>query len=1009
MGGSDHVGPSTAPVVPAKVRIPSAAALPRDRLEARLGDAFERRLTLLVAPAGSGKTTLLAQFAAACGAPTAWYRAEALDRDEPTLVRHLEASLAASIPGLGGGWTTVDDVICALEALPHPGPALLVIDDFHALEGTAAEAAFARFVDFAPRWLASVVATRVAPGFNLPRLRLAGDLLELGPDDLRFRSWEVEQLFRDVYHDPVPPADLATLARRTEGWAAGLQLFHLATHGRPMTERRRLLGGPGSSGRILREYLAQNVMVDLPPDLRAFLLDTCVLGRLSGPLTDRLRGTGGGAALLAELARRGVFTTRAENEGGADAYRYHEVLRQHLDRMLVEEVGEAEARVRHAAAGRLLEDEGWMPEALRAYCRAEDWDAVRRLLGGKGEELAAGTTDWIDALPPAIERHDPWVAIAVARHARNAGRFVAALAAYARAEEDLGPARAAEVPRRERLQLAAWVDAAAIPPADATGLLRTGLVKEPSVAAREAARIEDDSAALVRGLLALASGEAALAARHLAAAVEDEAAGPIAVAAAMLGLAVAGVLGGSPSDGRDFDRAAESAERVGMPWLARLARDLRRVLGPQPGAGAFNGLAVGPGAMQAPSAIGFTLPADRTADDAEPWSEALVALATAWSAPYGLGDGMDDAQVAAERFRRLGAGVLEAWALAVGALAAACSDAPDARDRVLAAESLGRATGVPATRELARAAMVALDGAQEGGAAPGVPGGPGFVSPRWSSVARPGSEAVATDALPDRVVIDHAHARPGGREAQASQGVHIRTFGGCVVEVGGRRVLLEGAKPRVRSLFRLLALGSGGLVHREVIQETLWPDADAAAGARSLHVALSALRRLLDDVAQPVGGRLVVREGDAYRLDLQPDDVDLGRFERAIADGRAARARGAAVSRSLEEAIRLYGGDLFPEEGPAEWVAERRDACRVKAIEAARGLAEEALLAGDHAAVIRACRFGLELDRCQDALWQLLILARERAGEAGAASRDRREYALVLEALGVAPAIAGVG
>jgi ATP/maltotriose-dependent transcriptional regulator MalT len=113
----------------------------------------------------------------------------------------------------------VDDAVCALEAWPATGPALLVIDDFHALEGTAAEAAFARFVDFAPAWLAPVVATRVAPGLNLTRLRLDGALLELGPDDLRFRPWEVEQLFRDVYHDPVPPADLAVLARRTEGWA----------------------------------------------------------------------------------------------------------------------------------------------------------------------------------------------------------------------------------------------------------------------------------------------------------------------------------------------------------------------------------------------------------------------------------------------------------------------------------------------------------------------------------------------------------------------------------------------------------------------------------------------------------------------------------------------------------------------------------------------------------------------------------------------------------------------
>ena len=996
MRAAARVAPQAATVVPAKVRMPSAAALARDRLEARLGDAFEHRLTLLVAPAGSGKTTLLAQFAAACGAPVGWYRAEALDRDEAALVRHLEASLIAVLPRLAGGWASVDDAVVALEALRPSGPALIVIDDFHALEGTAAEAAFARFVDFAPAWLSPLVATRVAPGLNLTRLRLAGDLLELGPDDLRFRSWEVEQLFRDVYHDPVPPADLAVLARRTEGWAAGLQLFHLATRGRSATERRRLLGGPGSSGRILREYLAQNVMVDLPPELRSFLLDTCVLGRLSGPLCDRLRGTGGGGAFLAELARRGVFTAPAEDQAGADAYRYHEVLRQHLDRMLVEEVGEATARERHAEAGRLLELEGWMPEALRAYCRAEDWDAVRRLLGGNGEELAAGAAGWIDAMPPAIERHDPWVALAGARHARNAGRFSAALAAYARAEDGLAPARSAEVPRRERLMLAAWVDHAAIPPMDATGLLRTGLVKEPLTAAREAARIDDPVAPLVRGLLALASGEPVHAARHLAGAIDDEAAGPIARAAAELGVAVAVVLGGSPSDGRDFDAAAESAERAGVPWLARLARDLRRVLGPAPGPGS---------AGSTPHAAAPAHAADRALEDAEPWSEALVALATAWTAPYGAPDAADDAEVAADRLRRLGAGVLEAWARSIGALAAACAGSPDARDQVLAAESLGRATGVPATRGLAQASLLALgEGDAAGAGTAGAASGHGVAVPRWATGGRAGANAPA-DAATDLVPVE-AGAPLDGRPGRL---VRIRTFGGCALEVEGRRVPLEGAKPRVRSLFRLLALQAGGLVHREVIQETLWPDADAAAGARSLHVALSALRRLLDDVAQPVGGRLVVREGDAYRLDVEPDDVDLGRFEWAIAMGRAARARGGAVSRALDEAIRLYAGDLMPEEGPAEWVAERRDACRVKAIEAARGLAEEALLANDPAAAIRACRFGLELDRCQDALWQLLIVARERAGEAGAASRDRREYALVLEELGVAPQPAGVG
>jgi DNA-binding SARP family transcriptional activator len=522
----------------------------------------------------------------------------------------------------------------------------------------------------------------------------------------------------------------------------------------------------------------------------------------------------------------------------------------------------------------------------------------------------------------------------------------------------------------------------------------------------------------VLGLLALASGHTGEAGRYLAVAVDDDAAGPIATAAARLGLAVVGVLGGVPSDGRDFDEASEAAERAGIPWLARLARDLRRVLGPRPGAASLPAriapparLALPPlGALPAPGALSAHA-GDRAADGAEPWSEALVILAAAWAAPYGTADAVDDATAAGDRFRRLGAGVLEAWARSIGALAAACGGSSDAHDRVLAAEGLGRATGVPATRDLARAALTALGdgGARDAGRPEHRPGN-AIAIPRWvrtglATFAEEPGQAAASRAGEGSPVasVPVAGGAPGGHL------VRIRTFGGCVVEVEGRRVLLDGAKPRIRSLFRLLALQAGGLVHREVIQETLWPDADATAGARSLHVALSALRRLLDEVAEPIGGRLVVREGDAYRLDVDPDDVDLGRFDRAIAAGRAARARGGAMSRSLDEAIRLYAGDLLPEEGPADWVAERRDACRVKAIEAARGLAEEALLAGDHAAVIRACRFGLELDRCQDALWQLLILARERAGEAGAASRDRREYALVLEELGVAPQAVGVG
>jgi DNA-binding SARP family transcriptional activator len=334
------------------------------------------------------------------------------------------------------------------------------------------------------------------------------------------------------------------------------------------------------------------------------------------------------------------------------------------------------------------------------------------------------------------------------------------------------------------------------------------------------------------------------------------------------------------------------------------------------------------------------------------------------------------------------------------------------------AESLARATGTPAARQLAHAALAIVEpgrAVDHRELVAATAAETGLVLPAWTSGPAT-SHAAPGESEPDADPLGGSGESPmggvgadtpaGGGTSGVAGTVRVRTLGGFVLEAGGRAVPLDGVKPRVRSVLRLLAVHAGAPVHREVIQETLWPDADATAGARSLHVALSALRKLLDDVADPPGGRLIARDGDAYRLAVAPDDIDLGRFDRAVAAGRAARARGEASAEFFAAAVDLYTGDLLPEEGPAEWVAGRRDQLRARAIEAATSLAEESLLVEDLGTAVRACRFGLGQDRYQDGLWRMLIAARERGGEAGAASRERREYALVLEALGVGNEVA---
>ena len=106
--------------------------------------------------------------------------------------------------GLEGVWTTVDEAALSVGA-PRPSVLLFLMDDFHLLEGTAAEEALDRLLAYMPSQLAVLIASRSRPRFNWPRLLVSDTLLEIGGDDLRFRSWEVERLFLDFYAEPLPP------------------------------------------------------------------------------------------------------------------------------------------------------------------------------------------------------------------------------------------------------------------------------------------------------------------------------------------------------------------------------------------------------------------------------------------------------------------------------------------------------------------------------------------------------------------------------------------------------------------------------------------------------------------------------------------------------------------------------------------------------------------------------------------------------------------------------------
>ena len=288
---------------------------------------------------------------------------------------------------------------------------------------------------------------------NIPRLRVSGLLQEISNDDLRFRSWEVEELFISVFREPLSPESAAALTRRTGGWAAGLQLFHLATSGRTVADRQRAVDDLGGRSKLVRSYLARNVLAELPPERREFLLRTCTLGTLTGELCDALLETTGSRRVLDEFEQQQLFTS-SEDDG--ETFRYHEVLRTHLEWALVEEYGAAGARQWYSRSAALLESIGDQRAAVRAYARAEDWGAVARLIQARGsgpDDDVAGT-DLL--LPASVVEHDPWLSLAEARRRVREGALGAAIEAFRQAERLLDEPEFRERCRRERSVAAMW-------------------------------------------------------------------------------------------------------------------------------------------------------------------------------------------------------------------------------------------------------------------------------------------------------------------------------------------------------------------------------------------------------------------------------------------------------------------------------------------------------------------------------------------------------------------------
>ena len=222
-------------------------------------------------------------------------------------------------------------------------------------------------------------------------------------------------------------------------------------------------------------------------------------------------------------------------------------------------------------------------------------------------------------------------------------------------------------------------------------------------------------------------------------------------------------------------------------------------------------------------------------------------------------------------------------------------------------------------------------------------------------------------------------------------------FGPVEALVDGRSLPLGGR--RQRTLLAILLVERGRVVSTDRLAAALWEERPPTGAATTIRSYVSRLR-------SAIGPDVVRSRPNGYLLELDPEQLDVHRFEELLQQGETALRRGAAGlgAERLGEALALWRGQALADTDSStslDLEARRLDALRLVALE---HRIEAELELGRHVELVPELERLVAAEPLRERPWAQLVLALYRSGrQAEALEAYRRVRATLVDELGIEP------